>query len=153
MWTTAGRLRRADGAIPLWWWDFAAILVLRACGRLCGNLKSVRYERLFAAAASGRATLEPVASAPLAPSARRRSTPACAVDARSYARRRFLHTCPALDRGRRSHPERPLADGLRRVVLDDPGTCAGGRRARGGRAERVHAGLDRRALRRSRAPR
>ena len=81
------------------------------------------------------------------------SRPSCAVDERSYARRRFLHTRPALDRGRRPHPRRPLADGVRRVVLHHESARAGGRRARGRRAERVHARLDRGPLRRARATR
>ena len=53
----------------------------------CPQRAAFRCRRRAAASSS-----DALASAPLAPSARRRSTPACAVDERSHARRRSLPT-------------------------------------------------------------
>ena len=76
--------------------------------------------------------------------------PACAEDALCHAAR-SIHTRRSLDRRRGPHPRRPLADGLRRLVLHHARARAGRRRARGRGAQRVHAILDRGPLLRARA--
>ena len=92
LWTT--RAPPGDGvrAIPLPWWRCTPRLLRTLCGRRCGNLKSVRNERLFAAGSNGRATRDALASAPLAPVRTGVDRlPACAEDALCHAAR-SIHT-------------------------------------------------------------
>ena len=89
MWTTAGPLRAGEAAIPLWRWAFATITRAPCLWTTLWKSQECPLRAAFRCRRpGGRATFDAVASAPLAPSARRRSTPACAVDARRYARRR-----------------------------------------------------------------